>query len=110
MANGNGNGKAQTTFNIVLPIGALALLATIVMTVHKDAGIALDVARQHGQELLLLRGEINILKEEILDRTRLRYTSKDAEKDHANHLYRIQALERRVDQLEKHPREDHANK
>jgi len=85
MANGNGNNRV--TWNIVLPVGALALLGSLMQVVSKDASIALDVARQHGEELLLIRGEMTIIEKQLMERTQQRYTSQDAARDH-EYIYR----------------------
>ena len=77
----NGNGTIIGSWKLAFPIGALGLLGALLLTVQKDAAIALDVAKQHGQELLLLHGELQILHEHIRNRTQLRYTSRDAERD-----------------------------
>lgn len=81
MANGNGNGAAKITWNVVVPVGALGLLGALMLDVSKDAAISLDVARQHGEELLIVKGEMLMLKQDVRDRTQLRYTSKDAARD-----------------------------
>lgn len=82
--NGNGNGTAQLSGNgwtMILPVGALGLLGALLLSVQKDASVALDVARQHGEEILLLRSEIHSMESQMRERTQLRYTSKDAERD-----------------------------
>ena len=77
----NGNGTVSVSWKLAFPLSALGLLGALLLTVQKDASIALDVAKQHGQELLLLHSELRIIEEDIRARTQLRYTSKDAERD-----------------------------
>jgi hypothetical protein len=81
MANGTGNGTINVLTRLVVPGSALALLLMLTVQVGKDASIALDVARQHGEELLLVNGKISLLEEDIRNRTQSRYTSTDAAKD-----------------------------
>ena len=84
MANGDGNGKNGSQWVsrwIVGGGGLLAVVLAFAVNVAKDAQIALDVAAQHGQEILILHSEVQALEEEVRDRTRNRYTSKDAERD-----------------------------
>jgi type II secretory pathway component PulJ len=83
---------------IILTIGgsAFALLAALMLNVYKDAQIALDVVRQHGQELLEIRTEITGLRNDLLERTRERYTEKDAEKDMIYILDRLERIENQV--------------
>jgi hypothetical protein len=79
MANGDGGAVINATWRLVVPVGALSLLAALTLLVQKDAAIALDVARQHGNELLLANSRITVLEAEA--RKGERYTSNDAEKD-----------------------------
>jgi deoxyribodipyrimidine photolyase-like uncharacterized protein len=64
------------------------------MSIASDAAIAIKVAEQHGQELLMLRGSMESLREEMKDRTRDRYTAKDAERFN-------DYIERRLDEIDK---------
>jgi hypothetical protein len=87
MPNGNGrNVPASNGHNWlgrwVLGGGSIVTIALAFgLTVSKDATIALDVAKQHGQEILQLNQRILHLEGELRQRTQLRYTSVDAEKD-----------------------------
>ena len=61
--------------------GVVAVIIGLVLSSNNQSGVAIDVARQHGSELLEIRSEIKILRDYINDRTRLRYTQEDADKD-----------------------------
>ena len=105
MANGNGNGNGaiiNATWRVVVPIGALSVLGALVLLVQKDAAIALDVARQHGEELLLMHREITLLKEE--KRKGERYTAEDAEKDFR---YLQRDIDMRIKVIEEHKKNEH---
>jgi len=51
------------------------------INVAKDAQIAIEVAKQHGQELLILHAKVQTLEDDVKARTQNRYTSKDASRD-----------------------------
>ena len=85
--------KVKATIGIALPLGALTLLGSLMLVVQKDAAVALDIARQHGQEFNILRAEIALLKQDMRERTQNRYTSGDAAKD-------LRYIERRFTELE----------
>lgn len=72
------NAKGWT---LVLPVGALTLLGALMLSVANEAAVALKLAEQHGESILLLREEVRLLRNEVQDRTLNRYTSKDAERD-----------------------------
>jgi len=59
----------------------LAVVLGFSISTAKDASIALDVAKQHGEEILIISQRINVLERDIRERTRSRYTSEDAKKD-----------------------------
>ena len=61
--------------------GLVTMVLAFAVNVGKDAQIALDVAQQHGEEILIMNRKLSNLEEELSDRTRDRYTSKDAERD-----------------------------
>lgn len=90
--NGNGNGK--TTIHLIAGTGILGVVAAGMLAVANDARIAISVAEQHGQEILLLRGEVIALREEIRQRTTDRYTARD-------HQQFERYLDQRLEQLEK---------
>lgn len=76
--------------------GILALLTVALnmfVSVQKDAEIALDVARQHGQELLEIRAEIAAIRTTIERKTVDRYYRQEAEREHNR-------LEERLDRVE----------
>ena len=106
MANGNNNGNGNgthSTKNILVVLastGILGVFASGMISIANDAKIAIQVAEQHGQELLLLRGELISLRTEMLERTQNRYTSEDAEQHEKYIELALSSLERRVEQLE----------
>lgn len=85
MANGDGEGFKnghQWIPRWILGGGSvIAVVLTFSITTAKDASIALDVARQHGDELLILSQDLHRMQGDLYDRTKDRYTSKDAERD-----------------------------
>ena len=81
MANGNGNSSQWLPRWIVGGGSVIAVVLTFSITTAKDAQIALDIARQHGEELLILSQEIHRMQGDLYERTKNRYTSKDAERD-----------------------------
>jgi type II secretory pathway component PulK len=87
----NNNGKTFATF--LASTGILSILAAGMLSVASDARIAIQVAEQHGQEILLLRGELNALREELRERTRERYTESD-------HLQFQKYIEERIERIE----------
>jgi hypothetical protein len=95
MANGNGgNGTGvKWLVSTLVGTGIVGLIIAGAMSVAQDARIAISVAEQHGQELLLLRGEIISLRQEMQSRTRDRYTSDDADRD-------MEYIERRLNDIE----------
>ena len=76
------------------------------ITVAKDAQIALEVAKQHGQELIQVETRILQLEKVIYDRTRLRYTSDQATTDHSYLRRDIETCRARMKQ---HELEHHAH-
>jgi hypothetical protein len=85
----NGEGRSEPANNsqnwlgrwIVGGGSVLAVVVTFSITTAKDASIALDVARQHGDEILILNQDLHRMQTDLYDRTKDRYTSKDAERD-----------------------------
>lgn len=76
-------------------LALLTLVLNLFVNVQKDAQIALDVAKQHGQELLEIRAEISLLRSDLRENTRDRYHREEAERDMAFLERRIEALEER---------------
>jgi hypothetical protein len=92
MANGNGHSDAWKWLT-----GGGSVLAVVMgfsLTTAKDAKIALEVAAQHGQEMLEIRAEIKGIRDELFARTRERYTASDADKDMKAIFYRIGEVEK----------------
>ena len=78
MANGNSNGNASKQLVATLVgTGILGVISAGMLSVANDARVAINVAEQHGQEILILRGEIVALRQELATRTSDRFTSKD---------------------------------
>ena len=76
--------------------GAIALLFAFLLNVNKDAQIAISVAEQHGAELLAIRSEITIMRDYIHDKTKLRYTSEDADRDMKYIQKELDRLDRKI--------------
>lgn len=72
-----GSTDAKTLIGFLVGSGLLGLLAVGMATVANNAQIAINVAEQHGQELLLLRGELVALRLEMVERTQDRFTASD---------------------------------
>jgi hypothetical protein len=82
---------------MLVSTGVVGLLVAGALDVRKDASIALSVVEQHGQELLLIRGELNQLRKDMLDRTVSRYTAEEQEQ-YAKYLEsRLSAIEKQLD-------------
>ena len=77
------NEREEKTNNwtLVLPVGALTLLGALMLSVSNEAAVGLEMAKQHGESILLLREEVRLLRLEIKEKTTDRYTNKDAERD-----------------------------
>jgi hypothetical protein len=104
MANGNGSANGLITSQKVLAslagTGVLGVVAAGMLAVANDARIAISVAEQHGQELLLVRGEISSIRVEMVERTAVRYTSRDAAAHEKYVERRFNELEKKLDKLE----------
>jgi hypothetical protein len=85
---------AKSLIVTLMGTGILGVIAAGMLAVANDARIAIGVAEQHGQELLLIRGEMAAIHSQLLERTMDRYTARDAE----NHE---KYIDRRVTELEK---------
>ena len=79
--------------------GGLLALMTVVLnmfvSVQKDAEIALDVARQHGQELLEVRAELTAIRQTLERKTVDRYYRQEAEREHTRLEQRLSKVEER---------------
>ena len=89
--------EGDTTIKVLgmlVSTGVIGLLIAGAMAIRSDATIALSVVEQHGQELLMIRGEMALLRQDMLDRTVSRYTSEEQEQF-------AKYLESRLIQIEK---------
>jgi septal ring factor EnvC (AmiA/AmiB activator) len=62
-----GNVTPRSVLTVLASTGVLGLLIAAGLDISNNARIALNVAEQHGQELLMIRGEIANLRAEMLD-------------------------------------------
>ena len=85
----------KTLVGFLAGTGIIGVIAAGMMAVANDARIAINVAEQHGQEILILRGEVASLREEMVSRTRDRYTAND-------HIQYDRFIQERLDNLEEH--------
>ncbi|MBW2647543.1 MAG: hypothetical protein JRE23_15490 [Deltaproteobacteria bacterium] len=67
----------KASWTIVLPVGALTLLGALMLSVSNEAAVALKLGEQHGESILLMREELQLLRKA----TENRYTTYDAERD-----------------------------
>lgn len=105
MTNGGSSNTSGNTNKSLLAIvastGVLGVIASGYMAVANDARIAISVAEQHGQEILLLRGELNQLRQEMVERTQSRYTARDAAQHERYMEARLNKLEKEMDAMQK---------
>lgn len=78
--------------------GGLALLSAFLLTISNNASIALDVARQHGEELNELRIFQSSIRQELNERTQDRYTALEASRDMAFIERRLKEIESKLDE------------
>lgn len=89
--------EPKAVITILVSTGLLGLLVAGAVDVRQTAMTGLRVAEQHGQELLMVRGEINQLRQDMLDRTVSRYTAEEQEQ-YAKYLEsRLKAIENQMD-------------
>ena len=88
------HGKAILAMSGGTIFALFTLLINLFVNVSKDAQIAIDVAAQHGQELLEIRSEIALLRSDLRTQTADRYYRHDAERD-------FRVVERRLDKIER---------
>jgi len=79
--------------------GVLGVIAAGMLAVANDARIAINIAEQHGEEILMLRGELTAVRVEMLQRTENRYTAKDAV-NHEKYIdRRLLEIEKKLNEL-----------
>jgi hypothetical protein len=102
MANGNGNGNAAVWKWIAgISSSVSAVVFAFAVSISKEASIALDVAKQHGQELLIITGQLQELRQYVNDRTQKRYTSDDAARETTFIMREIAEVRRECEDLRK---------
>ena len=74
--------------------GIIGVIAAGMLAVANDARIAISVAEQHGEEILMMRGELSAIRVEMLNRTQDRFTLRDQ-------LQHEKYMESRLDEIEK---------
>lgn len=74
-------------------VGVLSIMINLFLAVSNQAEIAINVAAQHGEELLAIRTELALIRTDLRKETRDRYFRRDAERDHERIELRIEKLE-----------------
>lgn len=92
---------AKNVIATLIGTGLLGVIAAGMLAVANDARIAISVAEQHGEELLLIRGELSAIRNEMLQRTEDRYTSRDAAAYERYIEQRLIEVERRLEEANK---------
>jgi hypothetical protein len=92
----------KAILTIIVSTGLLGLLVAGAVDVRQTAMTGLRVAEQHGQELLMIRGEISQLRQDMLDRTVSRYTAEEQEQFARYLESRLHQLEEEQDRLQRH--------
>lgn len=101
MTNDSSNGStSKYVFWLVTGSGIIGVIAAGIVSIASDARIAIEVAKQHGEEILMIRGEISAIREELKDRTLDRYTGADAKRFEQYLNRRLNAIEEQLDRLE----------
>ena len=98
MANGDHSFSNKVLASLA-GTGVLGVVAAGMLAVANDARIAISVAEQHGQELLMIRGELAAVRTEMMQRTQFRYTSRDAEQHEKYVERRLNEIEKKLDAL-----------
>lgn len=84
----------------IVGTGVISVLVAGAMSVSQNAQIAIRVAEQHGEELLMIRGELTSIREEMTNRTEDRYTGRDGARFEAYVTKRLDELEEQLDRIE----------
>lgn len=99
MAQSNGKLAGLTVWRSIAGVAVAAIVA-LGTQVWNDARIAINVAAQHGDELVLIRQELMGLKGYIDARSADRYTKTEAEADRRYLDLQIQTIIDRLDRIE----------
>ena len=92
--------EGDTTIKVLgmlVSTGVIGLLIAGAMDIRSDSTIALSVVEQHGEELLLIRGEMALLRQDMLDRTVSRYTAEEQEQFAKYLESRLTAIEKQLE-------------
>ena len=79
--------------------GVLGVIAAGMLAVANDARIAINVAEQHGEEILMMRGELTAIRVEMLNRTQDRFTLRDQIQHEKYVESRLDEIEKKLDAL-----------
>lgn len=101
MANGIDRITTNRLITTLAGTGILGVVAAGMLAVANDARIAIGVAEQHGQELLMIRGELMAVRTEMLERTQNRFTSRDGASLEKYVERRFDEIEKKLNGLEK---------
>jgi hypothetical protein len=96
----NGINNAKLVTSLIVGTGVVGVLVAGAMSVASDAAIAIKVAEQHGEELLMIRGELSSMRQEMNARTQDRYTGKDGARFEQYVNKRLDSLEKQLDRIE----------
>jgi hypothetical protein len=96
------NGDSLNSNRVIASLagtGVLGVIAAGMLAVANDARIAINVAEQHGQELLMIRGELASVRTEMMQRTEDRYTSRDADQHEKYMERRLNEIEKKLNEI-----------
>jgi hypothetical protein len=96
-----GAADPKAFLTVLISTGILGLLIAGAVDVRQTAMTGLRVAEQHGQELLMVRGEINQLRKDMLDRTVSRYTAEEQEQYSRYLDSRLEQIDEELKRMEK---------
>jgi hypothetical protein len=96
----NGINNTKLVTSLIVGTGLIGVLVAGAMSVASDAAIAIKVAEQHGEELLMVRGELSSMRHEMNSRTQDRYTGKDGARFEMYVNKRLDSLEKQLDRIE----------
>jgi len=100
-AHQEGGTDPKAFLTVLVSTGILGLLIAGAVDVRQTAMTSLRVAEQHGQEMLMIRGEITQLRKDMLDRTVSRYTAEEQEQYSRYLDSRLEQIHEELERLQK---------